>query len=113
MRRVTTLVSRRRGPSARAAVALILLTAAPLSSCGGGSKGLTTKDFIDNEKVERAIEKSVLEQRKRKVVASCPALQRVKKGGVFVCTVVSGTSTTRFKVTVQDDHGTVHYEAVR
>ena len=91
---------------------LAVVVVVPLGACGS-SEGLTAKDFIDNEKVERSIEKSVLEQRKRKVVASCPALQRVKKGGVFFCSVSAGQATTRFKVTVRDDRGTVHYEAAR
>jgi hypothetical protein len=67
--------------------------------------------ILDTEKVERAIERSSLEQRQKVARASCPAGVRQSKGRTFTCTVAVGKATTRFRVVQLDDGGRVRYEA--
>ena len=67
--------------------------------------------ILDTEKVERAIERSSLEQRKKVARASCPAGVHQSKGRTFTCTVAVEKATTRFRVMQLDDGGRVRYEA--
>jgi hypothetical protein len=71
-----------------------------------------TKDYLNNEKLERSIEKSVRLQRHREVVVSCPPFVKVKKGGTFRCTAATKRGPAFFLVTIRDDRGNVHFEAV-
>ena len=70
-----------------------------------------TPTILDNEKVERAIERSSFEQREKVARASCPSGVHQSKGRTFTCTVAVGKATTRFRVMQLDDGGHVRYEA--
>lgn len=95
---------------------LAVCAAAVLFAPGCGDDGNSAADpskFIDNEKIERAIEKSVKEQRNLRVFASCPANIPIQKGRYFICTVVTPDEkrSFRFRVTQKDDKGNVGYRA--
>lgn len=89
------------------------MAAAALAGCGSSSKsdkGVGPSSYINNERVERAIERSVREQRHRPVVVSCPAFVKIKKGGTFKCIASPQRGHAYFRVTMTDDKGSVHYE---
>ena len=67
--------------------------------------------ILDTEKVERAIERSSLAQRRQRVDVTCPSGVRQQKGKTFSCTAVGARGDTRFVVTQLNDSGQVHYEA--
>jgi hypothetical protein len=85
------------------------LVAASLAfgACGSSSK----VTVLNTEKVERAIERSTLTQRDKKVVVSCPSGVHQKKGLAFTCLAVGKTGRTSFAVTQTDGAGQVHYRA--
>ncbi len=86
------------------------LVAAGVAASACGSSAPPT--ILNTEKVERAIERSTLAQRKLRVHVSCPSGVHQRKGLVFSCTAVGARgSRTRFVVTQDDDAGQVHYEA--
>ena len=92
----------------RATMAAMLVTASIAAiGCGGSDKPPT---ILNTEKVERAIEQSSLEQRRKRVHVSCPSGVHQKKGLVFTCATKAKLST-RFVVTQLDGSGRVHYEA--
>lgn len=80
-----------------------------LAVSGCGSPAAPT--ILDTEKVERAIERSSLEQRDKVARVSCPSGVRQASGRTFTCTAVVGKATTRFRVAQLDDRGHVRYEA--
>jgi hypothetical protein len=80
-----------------------------LSACGGSDK---PKKILDTERVERAIEQSILEKRHLRAQVSCPSGVEQKKGVVFRCTATYKTGANPFVVTQDDDKGAVHYEGV-
>lgn len=106
-------------PSPRGARALIagtLTTAALVVAACGGGESSSSPIILNTEKVEYAIERSSLNQRKKDVRVSCPAGVHQKKGLVFSCSAVRSSDTrtdrgTRFVVTQLDNNGRVHYEA--
>jgi hypothetical protein len=67
--------------------------------------------ILNTEKIERAIERSSLEQRATRVQVSCPSGVQQKKGLTFACTAIADLGTTRFVVIELDGSGHVHYEA--
>jgi hypothetical protein len=77
-----------------------------MTACGS----TRTVTILNTEKVERAIEKSSLDQRGKHVHVSCPPGVHQKRGLVFSC-AASDRRSTRFVVTQMDDSGRVHYEA--
>ena len=85
-----------------------LLVAASIAATGCGKSAPPT--ILNTEKVERAIEKSSLDQRHKRVNVSCPSGVHQKKALVFTCATMAKRST-RFVVTQLDDAGRVHYEA--
>ena len=85
------------------------LVAAPLAITACGSSESPT--ILNTEKVERAIERSSLEQRGKRPRVSCPSGVHQKKGLTFSCTAVVGRRSTRFVVTQLDGAGRVRYEA--
>lgn len=86
------------------------LAAASVAASACGSSEPPT--ILDTEKVERAIERSTLAQRKLRVHVTCPSGVHQKKGLVFDCTAIGPRdSRTRFVVTQEDDAGQVRYEA--
>jgi len=92
----------------RATMAAVLVAASIAAiGCGGSDKPPT---ILNTEKVERAIEQSSLEQRRKRVNVSCPSGVHQKKGLVFTCATKTKLST-RFVVTQLDGRGRVHYEA--
>jgi hypothetical protein len=83
----------------------IVLAAAlvPASVAVGGCGATKQVTILNTEKVERAIERSTLVQRHKRV--------HQKKGLVFSCTTLLTRGATRFVVTELDGAGQVHYEA--
>ena len=79
-----------------------------VTACGSDSKSPT---ILNTEKVERAIERSSLDQRKKHAQVNCPSGVHQKKGLEFSCTAVVKRNSTRFVVTQLDGSGQVHYEA--
>jgi major membrane immunogen (membrane-anchored lipoprotein) len=87
--------------AAAAAVALV--------GCGGSDKPKT----LDTERVERAIEQSILQKRKLTATVSCPSGIELKKGKKFRCIATYKGGRTPFLVTQDDDKGAVHYVGLR
>jgi hypothetical protein len=72
----------------------------------------STNDFINNQKVEAAIEADVLSQRKLQSDVSCPGVIEVHKGARFTCMALTkGNTRTAFDVVQTNDSGGVRYEA--
>ena len=82
-----------------------------LSACGGSEKPAASVTILNTEKVERAIEKSSLNQRGQNARVSCPSGVHQKKGLEFSCTAVVKGVETRFAIAQLDGAGRVHYEA--
>jgi len=97
---------RRTGGRLLAAGTLVAMGLA-VTACGSSEK--TT--ILNTEKVERAIEKSSMNQRDKKVNVSCPSGVHQKKKLEFSCTAFGKGGSTKFVVTTLDDSGRVHYEA--
>jgi hypothetical protein len=96
---------------ARPLVAGLLCAASlTLSACGSSGSAPASVPILDTEKVERAIERSSLDQRGKHVQVSCPSGVHQRMGSVFSCTVIKGGSA-RFVVTQLDGSGHVRYEA--
>jgi hypothetical protein len=66
---------------------------------------------LDTEKVERAIEHSILAQRGKYAQVTCPSGTPQHLGLAFSCAALVGRETTRFRVTELDGAGNVRYEA--
>ncbi len=98
-----------RAPSVSTGIVGVFATVSlALAACGSSE----TPTILDTEKVERAIERSSLEQRGMRAQVSCPSGVRQKKGLEFSCTaVVKRGDSTKFVVTQLDAAGRVHYEA--
>ena len=79
-----------------------------LSACGSDAQAPV---ILNTERVERAIERSSLAQRDKRVRVSCPSGVHQKKGLTFSCTTLGPRPTTRFAVTELNGSGRVHYEA--
>ena len=99
-----------RRPRARGSLLAVSIVPAglALAACGKSDPPPT---ILNTEKVERAIEASSLEQRNKRVQASCPSGVHQKKGLEFSCTAFGKNGNTRFVVTQRDGAGRVHYEA--
>ena len=88
--------------------ALVVVASLCLTACG---KSDEPPKILYTEKVERAIEQSISEQRGKNARVSCPSGVHQKKGLEFACTAVVKRVGTRFVVSQRDDAGQVHYEA--
>jgi Domain of unknown function (DUF4333) len=86
----------------------LLATGLAITGCGSATTPLT---ILNTEKVERAIDQSILAQRGKHADVSCPSGVHQKAGLVFSCTAVVKGEATRFVVTQRDAAGNVHYEA--
>ena len=86
----------------------LLAAGLAVAACGSSPPALT---ILNTEKVERAIDKSILAQRGQRADVSCPSGVHQKAGLVFACTAVVKGKATRFVVTQRDAAGNVHYEA--
>ena len=93
------------------AVAVGGLIAASLFVVACGKQETKTATILNTEKVERAIERSVLVQRGKTASVSCPSGVHQKKGLVFSCTALVKKASTQFVVTQQDGAGRVRYVA--
>ena len=92
-----------------AAAAAALALALALTGCGGSGK----PKILDTERVERAIELSILQKRKIQATVSCPSGIQREKGKRFRCIATYKGGTTPFLVTQDDDRGAVHYVGLR
>ena len=92
-------------------VALIAGVAAALalSGCGGSDK----PKILDTERVERAIERSILQKRKIPAMVTCPSGIEREKGKKFRCLATYKDGRTPFLVTQTDDRGAVRYVGLR
>lgn len=90
----------------RLAAPLCAAVCCGLAACGGGSGSST---ILDTEKVERAIEQSIAQQRHIKATVSCPAGTHQKKGLTFTCTATFARGSAPFLVRQTDDNGDVTY----
>jgi hypothetical protein len=79
-----------------------------VGACGSAPTATT---ILNTEKVESAIQESILAQRSHHAQVSCPSGVHQKKGLVFACTAVIKKASTRFVVTELDGAGHVHYVA--
>jgi hypothetical protein len=89
------------------AAAICLL--AGLAGCGDSAPA---KKVLNTEAVERAIEKSIKEQRKLDSSVTCPVNIEQKKGNDFSCFADVKGKRFEFKVTQTDDDGHVTYVGV-
>jgi hypothetical protein len=88
------------------------LIALALAGTGLAACGSSTPKILDTERVERAIEQTVLEKRHLKTTVSCPSGIQQKKGVVFRCVAKFKGGQTPFVVT-EDENGAVHYAGVK
>lgn len=86
----------------------VVAAGAGLSGCGSSKPRI-----LDTERVERAIERSVLQKRHLRTAVSCPAGTERKKGVVFRCTATYRGGRTPFVVKEDDDRGSVHYRGLK
>ena len=100
------MAARALGRSLAASLAVVAVGLA-LGACGKSE----APTILNNEKVERAIEKSSLVQRGKRPRVSCPSGVHQKKDLVFACTAVVGRASTRFVVTQTNGSGNVRYVA--
>jgi uncharacterized protein DUF4333 len=90
------------------ALIAIALAAAGLTGCGDSKPKI-----LDTERIERAIERSVLEKRRLQTQVSCPSGIERKKGLVFRCVATYKGGRTPFEVKQDDDKGSVHYRGLK
>lgn len=102
-----TRVGHARRGRALAAGALIAASFSVMAC--GSSTGTVT--ILNTEKIERAIEQSISNQRHKTTHVSCPSGVHQKKDLVFACVATFKGDTTRFVVTQKDAAGRVSYVA--
>jgi hypothetical protein len=99
----------------KGAIAGLLVAASVLAGACGSSNSddnpAVQSTMLDGEKVERAIERSSVEQRGVDARVSCPSGVPQEEGWVSTCRAVTEDGNTRFEVTQLDGSGHVHYEA--
>ena len=83
--------------------------AGALLMAGCGSSEAVT--ILDTQKVEFAIEQSIMSQRNQVADVACPSGVHQDEAVEFSCIATVGSQDTRFAVTQTDDAGNVHYEA--
>jgi hypothetical protein len=88
---------------------IAIVATAGLSLAAAGCGDSDKPKILDTERVERAIEQSILEKRDLKATVSCPSGVERKKGRKFRCVATYKGGTTPFLVTQDDDKGAVHY----
>jgi NADPH-dependent curcumin reductase CurA len=79
-----------------------------LGACGSSEEAPT---ILNTEKVESAIEQSILNQRGQTADVSCPSGVHQQDALVFTCWATVGSNNTPFVVTQTDASGQVRYEA--
>jgi hypothetical protein len=90
-------------------VIAVALTAGSFVLGACGSSKPTT--ILNTEKVESAIEQSILNQRSQVASVSCPSGVHQQDALVFTCWASVGSTATAFVVTQTDASGHVRYEA--
>jgi hypothetical protein len=85
--------------------AAFVCSAAVLSGCGGSSR----PTILNTEKVERAIDQSIRQQRGLVSHSSCPSGTEQKKGLVFTCHAVVKGRSYSVVVSETDAKGNVTY----
>jgi hypothetical protein len=103
--------ARWRGRRVPAVVAALLTTSLAVSACGSSRTSPTSARILNTQKVERAIARSALSQRRVHASVSCPSGVYQKQGITFSCIATVGQSRTQFVVTQLDGSGDVHYVA--
>ncbi len=81
-----------------------IFVAAGLSACGSSER------HLNSASVERAIAKSILEERKIHAVVSCPSRVPQQSGRTFTCTAHLDVGTYPVTVTEIDGSGRVRYQ---
>jgi hypothetical protein len=110
-----------RGPVRSAGFALLSSVRAPavgivaivLVGAGASGCGSSRPKILDTERVERAIERSVLQKRHLKTTVSCPSGIEQKKGLAFRCIATYKGGRTPFLVKEDDAKGSVHYKGLK
>lgn len=92
------------------AIAAVLVA---LAAAGCGSSSSAKPKILDTERVERAIEQSILQKRGIHAMVSCPSGIERKKGTKFRCSASYKGRITPFLVTEDDDKGSVHYVGLK
>jgi Domain of unknown function (DUF4333) len=87
---------------------VVALAAAGLTGCGS-----SRPKILDTERIERAIERSVLEKRHLRTTVSCPSGIEQKKGLRFRCIATYKGGRTPFEVKQDDAKGSVHYTGLK
>jgi hypothetical protein len=90
-----------------------LIAAAAAALLAGGCGGSDKPKTLDTERVERAIEQSILQKRHIVAMVTCPSGVERGKGKKFRCLASYKTGKTVFLVTQDDDRGAVHYVGLR
>ncbi len=94
-----------------AAAVTLVLAAATAIGCGDDTQQ-PAPVILDTKRVERAIEQSILTERKVTADVDCPAGVRQAKGLTFRCVATTrGGVTAAFVVHQKDDKGNVTYAA--
>ena len=94
------------------AAAVALALAAGTAVGGGDDPPQPAPGILDTKRVERAIEQSILTERKVTADVDCPAGVHQAKGLTFRCVATTrGGATTAFVVHQKDDKGNVTYAA--
>lgn len=113
---VLDLVGERSGRSAylsRVRAPAVVLIPIALAAGALGGCGSSKPKILDTERVERAIEASVLKQRHLHTTVTCPSGIERKKGVTFRCLALYRGGRTPFVVTEDDAKGSVHYKGVK
>jgi hypothetical protein len=76
-----------------------------------GACGSSPTTILNTEKVESAIEQSILNQRGQVADVSCPSGVHQQNGLVFTCWATVGSNDTPFVVAQTDAAGHVRYAA--
>jgi len=79
-----------------------------LAACGSSDEPTT---ILNTQKVEAAIEQSILAQRDQVADVSCPSGVHQQEDLVFKCAAAVSSGETRFVVRQTDGAGHVRYEA--
>jgi hypothetical protein len=111
MNAFSTRISSDTGRSPGWRACLCLAAACVLISFAISACGSSDPTILDTQKVEAAIEQSVLDQRGVHADVGCPAGVQQKKGLEFSCQATVKQEMTQFDVTQLDDAGNVSYVA--
>lgn len=92
---------------------LIAAAAVALALAGCGDDSEKKPKILNTERVERAIEQSILQKRHLVSMVSCPPGVELDRGKKFRCTASYKGGRTTFLVTQTDGRGGVRYVGLR